>query len=50
MLSADCTRKMQKYLRLLNIRLDIVVRDVTGLTGMAIIEALCAMEKPALKN
>ena len=39
--AADCTRKMQKYLRLLNIRLDIVVRDVTGVTGMAIIEAIC---------
>ncbi len=39
--AADCTRKMQKYLRLLNVRLDIVVRDVTGITGMAIIEAIC---------
>jgi transposase len=40
-IAADCTRKMQKYLRLLNIRLDIVVKDVTGLTGLAIIESIC---------
>jgi transposase len=40
-IAADCTRKMQKYLRLLNIRLDIVVRDVTGLTGLSIIESIC---------
>ena len=40
-ISADCTRKMQKYLRLLNVRLDIAVSDITGLTGLAIIEAIC---------
>lgn len=39
--AADTTRKMQKYLRLLNLRLDVVVRDITGLTGLAIIEAIC---------
>lgn len=38
------TQKMQKYLRLLNLRLDVVVRDVTGQTGMAIIEAVCQGE------
>jgi transposase len=42
--SADTTRKMQKYLRLLNLRLDVVVKDVTGLTGLAIIEAICKGE------
>jgi len=42
--AADCTRKMQKYLRLLNIRLDIVVRDITGLTGLSIIESICKGE------
>ena len=31
--AADTSRKMQKYLRLLNLRLDVVVKDVTGLTG-----------------
>jgi transposase len=45
--AADCTRKMQKYLRLLNIRLDIVVRDITGLTGLSIIEAICKGETDA---
>jgi hypothetical protein len=42
--AADTTRKMQKYLRLLNLRLDVVVKDVTGLTGLAIIEAICKGE------
>ena len=42
--SADTTRKMQKYLRLLNIRLDIVVNDITGLTGLSIIDAVCKGE------
>jgi transposase len=44
-LAADTTRKMQKYLRLLNLRLDVVIRDITGLTGIAIIEAVCKGEK-----
>ena len=39
--TADTTRKMQKYLRLLNLRLDVVVRDITGLTGLSIIAAIC---------
>jgi transposase len=42
--AADTTKKMRKYLRLLNLRLDVVVRDVTGLTGMSIIEAICKGE------
>ena len=42
--SADAIRRMQKYLRLLNIRLDIVVNDITGLTGMSIIEQICKGE------
>ncbi len=42
--AADTTRKMQKYLRLLNLRLDVVVKDITGLTGLAIIEAICKGE------
>lgn len=32
---------MQKYLKLLNFRLDIVVNDICGLTGMAIIADIC---------
>jgi len=38
---ADCLRKMQQHLRQLNVRLDIAVNDIAGLTGMAIIEAIC---------
>lgn len=40
-LAAEATHKMQKYLRLLNCRLDIVVRDICGQTGMAIIADIC---------
>ena len=42
--AADTTRKMQKYLRLLNLRLDVVVNDICGLTGMKIIDAICKGE------
>lgn len=37
--SASCVKRMQKYLRLMNMRLEVVVRDIVGLTGSAIIEA-----------
>jgi transposase len=47
--AADTTRKMQKYLRLLNLRLDVVVKDITGLTGLSIIEAICKGETDATK-
>ena len=43
-MAADTQKKMQKYLRLLNLRLDVVVNDICGQTGMAIIEAICAGE------
>lgn len=42
---AAASKKMQKYLRLLNLRLDVVVNDICGLTGMAIIKAICNGEK-----
>lgn len=42
--SAMTIQQMQKYLRLLNLRLDVVVKDVCGLTGLAIIEAICRGE------
>lgn len=45
--AADTTRKMQKYLRLLNLRLDVVVKDITGLTGLKIIDAVCNGETNA---
>ena len=34
------SQKMQKFLRLLNLRLDVAVTDITGLTGMKIIKAV----------
>lgn len=43
--AASASKKMQKYLRLLNLRLDVVVNDICGLTGMAIIKAICNGEK-----
>jgi transposase len=36
--------KVQKYLRLMNIRLDVVVNDIVGLTGIQIITAFIAGE------
>jgi transposase len=42
--AADTARKMQKYLRLLNLRLDVVVNDICGLTGLSIINAVCLGE------
>lgn len=42
--AASTSKKMQKYLRLLNLRLDVVVKDVCGLTGLSIIRAICAGE------
>ncbi len=36
-LCAQASSRMQKYLKLLNFRLDVVVKDVCGLTGMKII-------------
>ena len=38
---ADTSHKMQKYLKWLNFRLDVVVRDVTRFTGIKIISAIC---------
>lgn len=40
-LSSATTHKMQKYLKLLNFRLDVVVKDICGLTGLAIIDDIC---------
>ena len=40
-LAAEASHKMQKYLKLLNFRLDVVVSDVTGLTGLKIIADIC---------
>ncbi|WP_223255576.1 transposase [Flavobacterium sp. LM4] len=48
-LAADTSKKMQKYLRLLNLRLDIIVKDICGLTGLKMIEAICNGETDAQK-
>jgi len=42
--TASTSKKMQKYLRLLNFRLDVVVKDICGLTGLLIIRAICEGE------
>ena len=42
--SASTSKKMQMYLRLLNLRLDVVVNDVCGLTGLKIIRTFCQGE------
>lgn len=47
--SAAATKKMQKYLRLMNIRLDVVVKDVVGLTGLKIIRAIALGESDPQK-
>lgn len=47
--AASTSKKMQKYLRLLNLRLDVVVKDICGLTGLSIIRAICAGESNAEK-
>ena len=39
--ASTTSRKMQKYLKFLNFRLDVVVKDVCGLTGLKIIEDIC---------
>jgi len=38
---ASVIQKMQKFLRLLNLRLDVAVTDIAGLTGLKIIKAVC---------
>lgn len=40
-LAAEASHKMQKYLKLLNFRLDVVVNDICGLTGLSIISDIC---------
>jgi transposase len=44
-ISASFTNKMQKALRLMNLRLDVVLSDITGVSGIRIIEAILAGEK-----
>lgn len=39
---ATYTHKMQKSLRLMNVRVDVAIRDITRKSGLAIIEAILA--------
>lgn len=48
-IAASTSKKMQKYLRLLNLRLDVVVKDVCGLTGLKIIRSICDGENDPSK-
>jgi transposase len=43
--SAKMTNKMQKALRMMNLRLDVVLSDITGKSGIAIIEAILMGER-----
>lgn len=43
--SSKMTNKMQKSMRLMNLRLDVVISDITGKTGIAIIEAIINGER-----
>lgn len=47
--SAKMINKMQKAMRLMNIRLDIVLNDIMGKTGKAIIEAILSGERDSDK-
>lgn len=42
---ASSIQKMQKALRLMNVRLDIAINDITGLSGMKIIEAIVSGQR-----
>ena len=43
--AAKMSNKMQKSLRMMNLRLDVVINDITGKTGMAIIQAILGGER-----
>lgn len=45
--ASDCIRHMQKALRQMNLLLDTVISDITGVTGLAIIRAILAGERDA---
>ena len=47
--SARTVMKIQKYFRLMNMRLDVVVKDIVGLTGKKIISDFVNGEKSGIK-
>jgi transposase len=46
--AAAMINKMQKSLRLMNLRLDVVLGDIVGKTGTAIIESILQGERNGL--
>ena len=51
-LIGQCTKyinKMQKAMRMMNLRLDVVVNDIMGVSGRAIVEAILAGESDPAK-
>lgn len=46
---ADCIRRMQKALELMNIKIHTVISDISGKTGMNMIRAIIAGERDAQK-
>lgn len=42
--AASTSKQIQKDLRLLNFRVNVVVKDICGVTGLSIIRAVCAGE------
>lgn len=47
--SSKMSNKMQKSMRMMNLRLDVVISDITGKSGIAIIEAILKGEKDGEK-
>lgn len=47
--ASDCVRHMQKALTVMNIKLDVVLSDITGKSGMGMIRAILAGERNASK-
>lgn len=43
--AASCTQKMQKAMRLMNIRVNVALNDITGVSGMKILEAIVAGQR-----
>ena len=46
--AASLSNKMQKALRLMNLRLDVVLNDITGVSGIRIIEAILNGERDGI--
>jgi transposase len=46
---ADTIKRMQQSLRLMNIRLDVAITDITGKSGMTIIQAILSGERDAAR-